>query len=80
MYFLNDIQILELFSSNPTNSDLDTIRMKVSGINDEEFRLYVNADEMVYHIQKLNIEDWLKKGYLTVVEDIANLSTDEKKT
>lgn len=78
MYFLNDKRILELFAANPTNTDMENIRMKVSAINDEEFRLHINPDDMVRHILSLNIDDRLKKGDLTVVEDIANMTSDGK--
>jgi hypothetical protein len=78
MYFLNDKRNVDLFAQNPLNTDAGTIQMKVSSINDEEFRLHVSPDEMVKHILKLNIDDRLKKGDITVVEDIANLSSDGK--
>ena len=62
MYFLNDKRNVDLFAQNPLNTDADTIQMKVSSINDEEFRLHVSPDEMVKHILKLAIDERLKKG------------------
>jgi hypothetical protein len=78
-YFLNDQRTLELFEKNPGNTTEDDIRMKVSSINDEEFRLHVNPDEMVKHILQLNIDERLTQGDLSLVEAIANVSTDGKK-
>jgi hypothetical protein len=78
MYFLNDKKNLDLFAANPTNTSADTIRIKVSSINDEEFRLHVNPDEMVQRILKLNIDNRLMNGDLSVVDDIARLKDDQK--
>ncbi|MCU0357491.1 MAG: hypothetical protein MUE95_07910 [Cyclobacteriaceae bacterium] len=77
-YFLNDKRNLDLFAAHPFNKEEDDVRMKVSAINDEEFRLHVSPDEMIRHIVRLNIDDRLKKGDLTVVEDIAHLNNDPK--
>lgn len=79
MYFLNDKRNVDLFAANPSNKDAETIRMKVSSVNDEEFRLHISPDEMVNHILKLKIDDRLNKGDLSVVEDIANIHTEGKK-
>ncbi|MBX2964411.1 MAG: hypothetical protein KF687_18025 [Cyclobacteriaceae bacterium] len=78
MYFINDKKNLDLFASNPSNDTEDSIRMKVSSINDEEFRLHVSPNDMIEHLLTLKIDDRLKKGDLTLVEDIAHLNNDPK--
>lgn len=72
MYFVDDIRNLKLFKDNPTNTTEDNIRLKVSVVNND-LRANNIPEEMIAHILKLNIDNRLKKGDFTVVEDIARL-------
>lgn len=74
MYFTNDLRNLELFEKKPLNRDVEDIRTKVSSINDTDLRHLDAEDQMITHIQKLDIDDRLNRGDLTVVEDIAQLT------
>jgi hypothetical protein len=74
MYFVDDIRNLELFKDNAANTTAESIRMKVSTVN-SELRANNITEEMIAHILKLNIDSRLKKGDLTLVEDIAKLQS-----
>ena len=74
MYFVNDQKNLDLFKKTPGNKDAEDIRVKVSAVNDKEISDLGILENVVGHIQNLNIDDRLKKNDLTLVEDIANLS------
>lgn len=75
MYFVNDTRNLELYKSNPFNKNADDIRTKISAISDDpDVQQLTNVEELIAHIQKLNIDDRLKRGDLSVVEDIAKVS------
>jgi hypothetical protein len=78
MYFVNDLRNLDLFKKNPLNSNAEDIRTKVSAINDSELRQLYIQDEMIDHIHKLNIDDRLERGDLSLVEDIATLVVKNK--
>lgn len=73
MYFVNDIRNVELFEKIPHNTNAEDIRSKVSAINDHDVNQLALLNEMVEHIQKLNIDDKLVKGDLSVVDEIAQL-------
>ncbi len=75
MYFLNDTRNLELFEKHPTNSNPEDVRMKVSSISDDPGLQHLpNPDDVINHIVKLNIDARLKKGDLSVVEEIAHVT------
>lgn len=78
MYFVNDLKNLELFQKTPSNKDAVDIRMKVSAVNDTEIGNLGILDNVVGHIQSLNIDERLKKDDLTLVEAIANFSIGAK--
>lgn len=79
MYFINDTRNLELFRKNPGNTKPDDVRMKISAISDDPgLQQLPNTDEVVNHIVKLNIDDRLTKGDLTLVEDMAHVSVQGK--
>jgi hypothetical protein len=79
MCFINDTRNLELFEKNPLNTNADEVRTKLSALKDDpELKQLTGLDEMVDHILKLNIDDRLKRGDLTVVEDIANVTVNGK--
>lgn len=71
MYFVNDTKTLEIFKMNPANTDADIVRMKVGAVNDRDLKLTVNTEDMVKHILQLKIDDRLKAGNLSLVNDIA---------
>ena len=79
MYFINDNRNLEVFAKNPSNNKEEDIRIKISAINDDmEIRQLPDINDMIAHILKLNIDDRLQRGDLTLVEDIANISANGK--
>jgi hypothetical protein len=78
MYFINDLKNLELFKENPGNNKAENIRMKLSAVNDSDLRKHNITEEMIEHILKLNIDNRLQKGDLTVVEDIARIQTKKQ--
>ena len=68
-----------MFEKNPSNTNADEVRTKLSALKDDaELKELTGLDEMVDHILKLNIDDRLKRGDLTVVEDIANITINGK--
>lgn len=79
MCFINDTRNLELFEKNPLNTNVDDIRTKISALKDDpDIKQLSGLDDMANHILKLNIDDRLKRGDLTVVEDIANITVNGK--
>lgn len=78
MYFVSDLRNLELFEKTPSNDSADDIRTKISAINDDEIRKLTLMEDMVTHILNLKIDDRLKQGDLTLVEDIANVISHGK--
>lgn len=79
MYFVNDNRNLELFAKNPSNKTEEDIRIKTSAINDDlEIRQLPDINDMIAHILKLNIDDRLQRGDLSLVEDIANITVNDK--
>jgi hypothetical protein len=79
MYFVSDIQTLEAFKLNPKNTDKDTIRMKLSSINDIELRLKSSPEDMIEHILKLDVDNRLEQGDLSLVDEMAGLEGEDKK-
>lgn len=78
MVFLNDTRNLELFAKNPNNKTEEEIRMKVSALSDDvEMKQLPSHNLLVEHILKLNIDNRLNTGDLTLVDDIAHLKTNE---
>ncbi len=79
MCFINDTRNLELFEKNPLNTNADEIRTKLSALKDDpELKQLSGLDVMVDHILKLNIDDRLKRGDLSLVEDVANIIINGK--
>jgi hypothetical protein len=75
MVFINDTRNVELFAANPSNKTEADVRMKISAITDDpEIKQLPNTDGLVNHILTLAIDDRLKKGDLSVVEDIAHVT------
>ena len=78
MYFVSDLRNLELFEKTPLNTNADDIRTKISAINDDEIRKQTLMEDMTTHILTLRIDDRLMRGDMTLVEDIANITTRGK--
>lgn len=78
MYFVSDLRNLELFEKTSANNSAADIRMKISAINDDEIRKLTLMEDMVTHILNLKIDDRLKRGDLSLVEDMANITAHGK--
>ncbi len=79
MCFINDTRNLELFERNPLNVNVDDIRTKISALKDDaELKLLSGLDDIANHILNLKIDDRLKRGDLSLVEDIANITVNGK--
>ncbi|HEU5289202.1 MAG TPA: hypothetical protein VFU05_01085 [Cyclobacteriaceae bacterium] len=78
MYFVNDSRNLELFSKTPLNATQDDVRTKVSALNDSDVRALSLEEDMINHIVKLNIDDRIRRNDLKVVQEIAQISVQQK--
>ncbi|HEY5746167.1 MAG TPA: hypothetical protein VIU12_08840 [Chryseolinea sp.] len=74
MYFVNDNRNIEVFEKIPLNISAEDIQTKLSSINDKDIRDNSIMSDAVEHIIKLNIDDRLRQGDLSVVEEIADFS------
>lgn len=79
MYFTSDIRNLEFFEKNPTNTTAVDIRLKIGSVDATELTSENLTEDMVRHILRLTIDDRIKKGDLSLVEDIATLQANGKK-
>lgn len=79
MYFINDTRNLELFQKHPANVKAEDVRTKISAISDDPgLQQISNTEDVVNHILRLKMDDRLKKGDLTLVEDIAHITVQGK--
>ena len=78
MYFVNDNRNLALFEQKPLNISAEDIQTKLSAINDEDIRSNLLMNDMLAHILALNIDSSLKKGDLSLVEDLATITSQGK--
>lgn len=78
MYFVSDTRNLEFFAKNPTNTTPEDIRLKIGSVDATELTKQNLTEDMVNHILKLTIDDRLKKGDLTLVEEMATLQANGK--
>lgn len=78
MYFVNDIKKTELFHTIPLNTNEDDIRTKLSAINDTEISNNGLMEDVIKHIINLKVDERIKSGDLSVVEDIANVHAKGK--
>ncbi len=79
MCFINDTRNLELFAKNPLNTNADDVRTKLSALKDDpELKQLSGLDDMVNHILSLKIDDRLKRGDLSVVDEIADVTINGK--
>ncbi|HEX5168927.1 MAG TPA: hypothetical protein VFW11_07120 [Cyclobacteriaceae bacterium] len=73
MYFVNDLRNLELFGNIPLNVNEEDVRTKISALNDTDIRQLSVQEDMIHHILDLKIDDRLKQGDPSLVDDIAKL-------
>jgi len=78
MYFVGDNRNLELFQKIPSNTTAEDILTKVSAINDPDVSNQGIINDVVAHILNLAIDERLRKGDLSVVEDIATATYQGK--
>jgi hypothetical protein len=76
MYFMNDLKNIALFQKFPLNTNEDDIRIKLSAINDSDLVSNDLMDAMIAHLLKLKIDDRIKHGDLSVVEDVARINAN----
>lgn len=62
------------FNVYPNNTDINDILIKASSLNDFYSTNIFSIFSVAKHILSLNIDERLKKGDLTLVRDIANIS------
>lgn len=73
MYFVSDRRNLEFFQKNPANVSAEDIRLKIGAVDAIELTNNNLTEDMVRHIRLLAIDERLKNGDLTLVEDVATL-------
>ena len=78
MYFENDLKNLEVFKKYPLNINGDDIRVKLSSINDVDIRNNTLMNDTIIHILKLNIDERIERGDLSLVDEIAHISPNGK--
>lgn len=78
MYFVSDSRNLEFFGKNPVNTKAEDIRLKIGSVDATELTKQNLTEDMVRHILQLKIDERLKKGDLSLVEEIATLNTNGK--
>jgi|SRR6478609_4775183 len=78
MYFVQDLKTLELFQKFPLNTKTEDVQMKLSAINDKDINQNTLMDAALANILELKIDGRMHRGDLTLVEDIAHISTNGK--
>ncbi len=78
MYFVNDLKNLEVFKKYSLNINADDIRIKLSSINDTDITTHTLLEQMITHIINLKIDERIKQGDLSLVEDLANINANGK--
>ena len=78
MYFVNDLKNVDLFQSIPLNTVADDMRTKLSSMNDPDVSNHALMEDVIRHIINLKVDDRIKRGDLSVVEDISNFSANGK--
>jgi hypothetical protein len=78
MYFVNDLKNIELFNKYSLNIDADDIRIKLSSMSDTDINNNTLMEDVIKHILKLNIDERMKRGELSLVEDIAHITAKGK--
>ncbi|HOX82995.1 MAG TPA: hypothetical protein PLJ60_02440 [Chryseolinea sp.] len=76
MYFVNDLKNLELFKKYPLNINADDIRIKLSAINDTDISQNTLMEDAIAHILTLKIDERIKHDDLSVVEDLAHITSN----
>ncbi|MCE9686142.1 hypothetical protein LZP73_07915 [Shewanella sp. AS16] len=78
-YTLQESSLGKLFHVHcPENSDIESVLLKVSALNDFYSTNIYDTYKVAKHILKLNIDAKLKSGDRTLVNDIASVNTGEK--
>jgi|SRR6187549_20633 len=78
MYFVNDLKNMELFRKYSRNINADDIRIKLSALNDVDISNNTLMENAVQRILELKIDDRIKRGDFSVVEDVANITANGK--
>jgi len=78
MYIVNDLKNVELFQKYPFNTNADDIRIKLSAINDMDISNNTLMESAIAHVLNLKIDERIKRGDLSVVEDIAHITANGK--
>src|SRR5690349_9585148 len=78
MYFVNDLKNMELFQQIPLNINEADVRSKLSAMNDTDISHHALMEDAIKHIISLKVDDRIKRGDLSVVEDISNISGQAK--
>jgi hypothetical protein len=78
MYFVNDLKHVELFQKIPLNTSAEDIRTKLSAMNDAELNHDTLMNDALEHILQLNIDERIKRGDLSLVEDLSNIKANGK--
>ena len=78
-YYLQESALDKLFfETYPKNTDIDDILIKVSALNDFYSTNIFNVFAVATHIKELNIDNRLKIGDTTLVDDIAYVEMADK--
>jgi hypothetical protein len=76
-YSLQESALEKLFlRTYPDNTDIDDVLIKVSALNDFYSTNIFSPFQVAKHIIDLNIDDRLKKGDITLVNDIARVKME----
>lgn len=78
MYFVNDLKNLDVFKKYPLNTNADDIRIKLSSINDMDIINNTLLEDVITHISDLEIDERIKRGDRSVVNDIAAITAKGK--
>lgn len=78
-YSIQEKALETLFTMFPNNSCVEEVLLKVSTLNDFYSTNIFSTFQVAKHIVKLNIDDNLQKGEISLVSKIANMQIDENK-
>ena len=79
-YYLQESSLKKLFTKTyPKNRSMDDILVKVCTLNDFYSTNIFSPFKVAKHILELDIDKRLKKGDLTLVNDIANIQVNDQK-
>ena len=79
-YYLQESSLKKLFTKTyPKNRSMDDILVKVCTLNDFYSTNIFSPFKVAKHILEIDIDKRLKKGDLTLVNDIANIQVNDQK-